>query len=260
MGCELDTLLSFDRSKSERDNRLSMFWTRGLILLGVAAVAGLVLACGSTLDESLTDLEVGDCVASPDSGAQEINSLDSIDCAEPGAIKVAQAFDLSGASWPGLGVIQGEVTAKCPATTAFTLDPTEDSWDNADDRAVICFVSADEVRVLSPQKTITWATAGPLEELQHSPLQARHLDGVHVLLCKVNDQIYAVKNACMDTILPLEGGYLEDHYLICPWHGCRYDLPTGELLDQPGCKLETFPVKHHSNGTFSIGITKTNND
>ncbi|HEY5641124.1 MAG TPA: peptidylprolyl isomerase [Dehalococcoidia bacterium] len=121
-----------------------MFWTRGLILLGVAAVAGLVLACGSTLDESLTDLEVGDCVASPDSGAQEINSLDSIDCAEPGAIKVAQAFDLSGASWPGLGVIQGEVTAKCPATTAFTLYPTEDSWDNADDRAVICFVSADE--------------------------------------------------------------------------------------------------------------------
>ncbi len=113
-------------------------------LVAAAIVVVILLNAGTTLDESLTDLEVGDCVVRPDAGAQQIDSLEPADCSAPDAIKVAQSFDMSGASWPGLGAIETAVLANCSGTTAFTLYPTEDSWDNADDRSVVCFVDARE--------------------------------------------------------------------------------------------------------------------
>jgi nitrite reductase/ring-hydroxylating ferredoxin subunit len=37
-------------------------------------------------------------------------------------------------------------------------------------------------------------------------------------------------------------GRLEGDVLTCPWHGFQYDVNNGQLLVDPGVKLEMFPV------------------
>lgn len=140
----------------------------------------------------------------------------------------------------------------------YELSETEAGFNSSDTPRTVGFVSADEVRVLTPVRTTNRVPGGRLADLQDQPLLTRQLEGVNVLICKVGERLYAVRNACVDTALPLDaGGYLEDHYLICPWHGCRYDLSTGDMLDKPGARLETFPVRLETDGRFFIEITKT---
>jgi 3-phenylpropionate/trans-cinnamate dioxygenase ferredoxin subunit len=37
-------------------------------------------------------------------------------------------------------------------------------------------------------------------------------------------------------------GVLEGEQLVCPWHGFRYDVTTGTLIEDPSAVLETYPV------------------
>jgi 3-phenylpropionate/trans-cinnamate dioxygenase ferredoxin component len=46
-----------------------------------------------------------------------------------------------------------------------------------------------------------------------------------------DDGVRAIRNQCGDSPLPLENATLEGSTLVCPWHGCRYDLRTGRRLD-----------------------------
>jgi nitrite reductase/ring-hydroxylating ferredoxin subunit len=124
----------------------------------------------------------------------------------------------------------------------------------APSNGVISFVPEQEVRVLTPVTHKQWVEAGHIRDLASGQLSVRSFEGVCVLLCRVEDEVFAIRNNCLGTALPLTEGTLEAHYLICPWHGCRYDLTTGDLLDKPGEKLTTFPVKVEESGIIKIGL------
>ncbi len=47
---------------------------------------------------------------------------------------------------------------------------------------------------------------------------------------------------------------LEDHYLTCPWHGCKYDLKTGKAVNGSDKSLETFPVEIEDDGLIKVEI------
>ncbi len=106
------------------------------VLMGVVAV---LAGCGDKkLDESFSDLEVGDCIA--DSSAQEVESVDTVDCEQEGALRVVGIFDIEGYGddFPGTGVIDVEAVEGCPEAMDFYLIPLEDSWEQANDREVVC--------------------------------------------------------------------------------------------------------------------------
>jgi|GEM_PF-2861629 len=48
----------------------------------------------------------------------------------------------------------------------------------------------------------------------------------------VDDELYAVRNACGESPLPLDYSTLDGAELRCSWHGCRYDIRTGHRLDR----------------------------
>jgi len=109
----------------------------------VAALAGLALlaACGG-LDSSLTDFEVGDCIKDPDFlfGVEQLDSLDRVDCSEPGVLRAMRVFDITQYDdYPGDGTIDSLASSGCPFDSAMILFPTRDSWNQADDREVVCF-------------------------------------------------------------------------------------------------------------------------
>lgn len=125
----------------------------------------------------------------------------------------------------------------------------------SDDVKTLGFVPISEVKILTPRTRTDWYEAGRLEELEEGRLLSKLIAEKNIVVVKVGGQIHAFHNACIGSILPLDQGRVEDHYLICPWHGCRYELGSGNLLDRPGEKLETYKITIENDGTYKIGIT-----
>ena len=79
--------------------------------------------------------------------------------------------------------------------------------------------------------------------------------GVHVLLAKVDNLIYALSGKCVHMACPLYTGTLEGNILTCPCHDWRYNIKTGEFLDATELRLETYQMKSE-NGKLFIMLTK----
>jgi len=87
-----------------------------------------------------------------------------------------------------------------------------------------------------------WVDVGALDEFPEGEMRALWLEGQGVLLVRLDGEIYAHQNGCPPgSALALHLGELDGSTLICPWHGCHYDLRTGRRLDTEG-KLSVLPV------------------
>jgi nitrite reductase/ring-hydroxylating ferredoxin subunit/uncharacterized membrane protein len=74
-------------------------------------------------------------------------------------------------------------------------------------------------------------------ELPENTLRRVTAHGVPVLLLRRGERIYAIAETCSHLGGPLAQGKLEDLSVICPWHGSRFALDSGRVLDGPS----TFP-------------------
>jgi hypothetical protein len=105
-----------------------------IVVVGLALAA---LACQAVVDPSLTNLEVGDCVASAQVGV--IKKVERRACGS-GLLRVTKKFELRQFStWPGSGAVDFAVSLSCPSGTVNVMTPTEESWKEAGDREVVCF-------------------------------------------------------------------------------------------------------------------------
>jgi len=116
------------------------------------------------------------------------------------------------------------------------------------------FIPIDQIGVSPSIKQPVWIPGGNVADLPPGTFKAQKFEDVDLLLCNVDGQIFALHNACLDSILPLSSGKLEGHILICPWHDCRYDVRTGEIQNGSGLRLETYPVSVDERGRFSVGF------
>lgn len=58
-------------------------------------------------------------------------------------------------------------------------------------------------------------------------------EGVAVVLVKQGDSIYALRETCTHLGGPLSEGTIEGDSIRCPWHGSRFCLKDGRVLDSP---------------------------
>ena len=69
------------------------------------------------------------------------------------------------------------------------------------------------------------------------------VDGVPVLLCNVDGDIFAVEDVCTHDGGELHGGELDGCRIMCPRHGAFFDVTTGKALTLPAVSpLPTYPV------------------
>jgi nitrite reductase/ring-hydroxylating ferredoxin subunit len=57
--------------------------------------------------------------------------------------------------------------------------------------------------------------------------------GTHIALFNVDGQFFALSNACTHEEGPLAEGEIAGHEVVCPWHGAKFDIRTGEVLGPP---------------------------
>ena len=81
-------------------------------------------------------------------------------------------------------------------------------------------------------------------------VRATLIGDANVLIVRVDDEFFAVRNACGESPLPLDYSTLRGTELTCSWHQCRYDVRTGARLDRPDAPraewLHVLPVRVES--------------
>lgn len=70
------------------------------------------------------------------------------------------------------------------------------------------------------------------------------IDDVQVAVFNVDGGFFAIEDVCTHDYLCLTGGEVEGEEIICPHHGARFNIKTGEALTAPAYEAtNTFPVR-----------------
>jgi nitrite reductase/ring-hydroxylating ferredoxin subunit len=93
-------------------------------------------------------------------------------------------------------------------------------------------VAAREIRV------------GSRSELRPGKMKRVEIAGRRILLANVDGRFYAAADTCTHEDASLSNGALRGEVVMCPLHGSRFNLRTGEVMEDPAERnLETYPVR-----------------
>lgn len=98
---------------------------------------------------------------------------------------------------------------------------------------------------LAESQCVSKKTVAKKSEIPPGTTKRVVVDGVEILLCNVEGEIYAIEDVCTHDGGPLDQGELEGCRVVCPRHGANFDVRTGEALTLPA----VVPL-----GTFSVTI------
>jgi len=97
-----------------------------------------------------------------------------------------------------------------------------------------------------------WVEVSPAEKIAPSGWEQVDLDGTLVAVFNVDGEFYAIEDICTHDGAVLSGCPLEGDEVVCPRHGARFSVKTGEVLAPPAWEpVSTFPVKVE-NGTVFV--------
>lgn len=83
------------------------------------------------------------------------------------------------------------------------------------------------------QETDGFVEVAKLSDLVDSGKLTVEVDERFVVLVKIGDQIYCLDDVCTHDGGPLGDGELEDDCLVCPRHGAKFDVRTGDAVSMP---------------------------
>lgn len=90
-------------------------------------------------------------------------------------------------------------------------------------------------------------------ELAEGQMRRVEVGDVKVLLVKQHGRVHALNETCAHLGGPLSEGTLEEGAVVCPWHGSRYALETGAVLDGPSAHPQTcFEVRLPETGMIEV--------
>jgi nitrite reductase/ring-hydroxylating ferredoxin subunit len=69
--------------------------------------------------------------------------------------------------------------------------------------------------------------------VDRKPIRVRH-PPFDVVLVLVDDEVFALEDACNHSSASLSEGFVAGDCLVCPAHGFSFALRDGELVDPPG--------------------------
>ena len=89
-----------------------------------------------------------------------------------------------------------------------------------------------------------WVDVAPAGELAPGDYRVVDVDDVMVAVFNLDGEFYAIEDVCTHDYGELTGGCIEGAEIVCPRHGARFDIKTGEALSPPAYEpVATLPVR-----------------
>lgn len=80
---------------------------------------------------------------------------------------------------------------------------------------------------------MTWIDAGALADLENGRAVTITAGAHLIAVVRSEDQVFAIEDICTHDGAELTGGAIEGTEIVCPRHGARFCLRTGEALTPP---------------------------
>lgn len=78
-----------------------------------------------------------------------------------------------------------------------------------------------------------WIEACKVDELPPGGYTVVETGGTFIAVFNVDGEFYALEDICTHDGAELTGGQIQDGEIICPRHGSRFCIKTGEALSPP---------------------------
>lgn len=78
-----------------------------------------------------------------------------------------------------------------------------------------------------------YAKVARVDEIAPGQKKIVEVDGIELVIVNIDGAFYAMENVCTHDGGPVGEGKLDGCALICPRHGARFDVRTGEALTRP---------------------------
>ncbi len=109
-------------------------------------------------------------------------------------------------------------------------------------------------------ETRKWIDVADADGIADGEVKTFQVEANRVAVARANGQLYAVQDLCSHDDGPLGDGDLEEYAIVCPRHGAKFDIRTGEVLAMPAAApIETFPVME-KDGRIHIALKDRGGD
>lgn len=89
-----------------------------------------------------------------------------------------------------------------------------------------------------------WTDVARTEDLPAGQRKVVEVDGVNVAVFNLDGQYFAIEDVCTHDGGELASGQLEGEAIVCPRHGARFSIRTGEVLAPPAYEaVATMPLR-----------------
>ena len=89
-----------------------------------------------------------------------------------------------------------------------------------------------------------WITVARVDELAPGEWRVADVEDTRIVVFNLDGEYYAIEDVCTHDGGELASGTLEGDEVICPRHGARFCVRTGEALSAPAWEpTATFPVR-----------------
>ena len=89
-----------------------------------------------------------------------------------------------------------------------------------------------------------WIDVVPADEFEPGTWRTVDVDDVMIAVFNLDGEFYAIEDVCTHDYSTLTGGQVEGDEIVCPRHGARFNVKTGEALTAPAYEpVPTFPVR-----------------
>ncbi|MDQ5939904.1 MAG: 3-phenylpropionate/trans-cinnamate dioxygenase ferredoxin component [Pseudomonadota bacterium] len=95
----------------------------------------------------------------------------------------------------------------------------------------------------------TWISVFCVDDVENGQHRVVDIDDTEVVIFKVDDHFFAIENVCSHDGGEIASGDVENGEIICPRHGARFCIKTGDVKCPPAYEgIESYRVRvvnHH---------------
>ncbi len=84
--------------------------------------------------------------------------------------------------------------------------------------------------VSKPEYVSAFHRLGRFPDLNEGQLVRAELEGRELVVVRHQDQLHVLDNLCPHALIRLSGGKVRDGAIVCPAHGARFDIRSGQSL------------------------------